>query len=369
MVTLFCCIIAYLSIVNSQPSNYIVPFNDLVVGDYVLIKGTSGGYLTDNEDGSTLISSSTYRDTAIWEVRNDFSSAGIEFKNIETGLYIRGDGTKCFVSTLQGSGNWGGWQQQFAGTFDNDQHTRCCCADSADDNTITHGNCGLTCAQFTFYVIRTPSFRTIASFNSLSIGDFVIIESASGLGGYLTDNEDGSTLVTNSEFNGNSAQIWEVRNDFHSPGIEFKNLKTGLYIRGDGTKCFVSTLQGSGNWGGWQQKFAGTFDNDQHTRCCCADSNHDNTITHGNCGLTCAQFIFHRIISDTSSLCSSSSFPSPLDTFNYYDNLKLIVEVSSMTFFIILSVMINFICCIWYIRGKFNRNKYNKYNKVDVNSD
>eukprot|EP01084_Bolivina_argentea_P227841 384885_1 len=109
MVTLFYCIVAYLSIINSQPPTDIVPFNDLMVGDYIIITRTLGGYLKDNEDGTTLISSSTFDDTATWEVKDDFSVAGIEFKNTQTGNYIMGNGANCFVGSITGSGSASIW--------------------------------------------------------------------------------------------------------------------------------------------------------------------------------------------------------------------------------------------------------------------
>eukprot|EP01084_Bolivina_argentea_P057425 104912_1 len=182
-------------------------FNDLIVGDYVIITGTSRGYLKDNEDG-TLISSSTFDDTATWEVTNDFTAAGIEFKNTQTGNYIMGNGINCFVGSITGHGTMGSWAQEMSGTFVNNYYGKCCCVDSADDTTITHGSCCDSCAQFVFHVIRVhvplPS-NYIVPFNDLIVGDYVIIAGTSG--GYLKDNEDG-TLISSSTFD--DTATWEV---------------------------------------------------------------------------------------------------------------------------------------------------------------
>ena len=146
MNSLFCLSII-VSVVNSEPASYISPFNDLEVGDYVMIKGISGGYLKDNNDGSTLISSTTFDETAIWEVTNDTPYLpGIEFKNTRTGNYIKANGTNCFVGSLPIVLN--------PGIFNSAQDGTCCCVDSADSSNISHSLCSYSCAQFTFYVIR-----------------------------------------------------------------------------------------------------------------------------------------------------------------------------------------------------------------------
>eukprot|EP01084_Bolivina_argentea_P227839 384882_1 len=152
MVTLFYCIVAYLSMVNSQPLNYIVSFNDLMVGDYVIITGKGGGYLTDPDGITKLKSSSTFGDTAIWEVTDDFPTIdGIEFKNTETGNYIEGDESKANCVVGSSGGIKGSWIQEISGTFQNNKHF--CCVDSANDNLIKYFKYTYppACAQFVFH--------------------------------------------------------------------------------------------------------------------------------------------------------------------------------------------------------------------------
>eukprot|EP01084_Bolivina_argentea_P057421 104908_1 len=225
----------------------------------------------------------------IWEVRDDFIH-GIQFKNTKTGNYIKGNGANCIVGSLAGYyGNSGSWTQLISGTFMNDAHDKCCCVDSANDNEITHVYCkSNTCAQFVFHVIR-PSLRTrITSFDNLAVNDHVIIESASGFCGYLTESD--SKLITSA-----FGTIWQVTNDYNVAGIEFKNTQTGNYIMGNGINCFVGSITGSGNASIWAQEISGTFDNDAWGKCCCVDSADDTTITHGSCCDSCAQFVFHVI--------------------------------------------------------------------------
>eukprot|EP01084_Bolivina_argentea_P227838 384881_1 len=182
MVTLFYCIVAYLSMVNSQPLNYIVSFNDLMVGDYVIITGKGGGYLTDPDGITKLKSSSTFGDTAIWEVTDDFPTIdGIEFKNTETGNYIKGDGAYCVVGSSGSS-----WIQETSGTFqhklDSATFKYYCCVDSADEKFINYVKyayppASAACTQFVFHIIRSIKRTRITSFDNLAVNDHVIIES------------------------------------------------------------------------------------------------------------------------------------------------------------------------------------------------
>eukprot|EP01084_Bolivina_argentea_P057423 104910_1 len=127
----------------------------------------------------------------------------------------------------------------------NDAHDKCCCVDSANDNEITHVYCkSNTCAQFVFHVIR-PSLRTrITSFDNLAVNDHVIIESASGFCGYLTESD--SKLITSA-----FGTIWQVTNDYNVAGIEFKNTQTGNYIKGDGTHCTTALVTEPGRSASW----------------------------------------------------------------------------------------------------------------------
>eukprot|EP01084_Bolivina_argentea_P140588 247098_1 len=130
-------------------------FNELVVGNRVVIESINGGYLTDMKSGRTITSSSSFTSAQIWKVTDNYIAGQIQFRNEVTNLYLKNDGRPpCVVGVIDGAGRAGSWKQVVAGTFES--YHGCCCTESSSDTVINIANsCNAGCAQYIFHVLHT----------------------------------------------------------------------------------------------------------------------------------------------------------------------------------------------------------------------
>eukprot|EP01084_Bolivina_argentea_P140586 247095_1 len=135
-------------------------FNELVVGNRVVIESINGGYLTDMKSGRTITSSSSFTSAQIWKVTDNYIAGQIQFRNEVTNLYLKNDGRPpCVVGVIDGAGRAGSWKQVVAGTFES--YHGCCCTESSSDTVINIANsCNAGCAQYIFHVLHTTNKPT-----------------------------------------------------------------------------------------------------------------------------------------------------------------------------------------------------------------
>eukprot|EP01084_Bolivina_argentea_P291848 501649_1 len=164
----------------------------------------------------------------------------------------------------------------------------------AEDATSLQGGSGISaiarCCQF-------PSGTK--TFNELSAGDTVIIQSVNG--GYLTDN---GQLISSTSYLTDNTQIWQVVDNLIPGYIGFVNIATGKHIKNDGTTCYTGPITGNGEAGSWKQTTTATFQSNNNNKCCCVQAGGDISVALTTCSAICTQYIFHPTTYGISTTCS-----------------------------------------------------------------